>query len=326
MRHARSTDVATTIVQTRAVGDAIIAIEGLRKSYGKLVAVKQVDLQIRQGEVFGILGPNGAGKTTTLEMIEGLRKPDAGGIRVGDVDAVRQPARLKQIIGVQLQSTALFDYLTIVELLQLFASFYDDALSTAGLEDLLQHVNLLEKRASKVKELSGGQQQRLSIALTLVNKPRVVFLDEPTTGLDPKARRNLWDLVRTINGDGRTVVLTTHYMEEAEELCDRVAIMDHGEILALDTPRGLIAGLNMPPLISGLSTRPLPQAQLQDLPGVQDVRLDDDGFEIRTTDPQAAFVALLDLARRLDVEISNLNVRGGNLEDVFISLTGRSLR
>jgi ABC-2 type transport system ATP-binding protein len=315
-----------TAVGTRAASDAVIAIDGLRKSYGKLVAVKQVDLQIGQGEVFGILGPNGAGKTTTLETIEGLRKPDAGSIHVAGVDAVRQPARLKQIIGVQLQSTALFNYLTIFELLQLFASFYDNAMSDAELEELLKQVNLFEKRDNKVRELSGGQQQRLSIALTLVNKPRVVFLDEPTTGLDPQARRNLWDLVRTINADGRTVVLTTHYMEEAEELCDRVAIMDHGEILALDTPRGLIAGLNSPPVISGLSTRPLPRAQLEDLPGMQDVRLDDDGFEVRTDDPQGTLIALLDLARRSGIEISNLNVRTGNLEDVFIALTGRSLR
>jgi ABC-2 type transport system ATP-binding protein len=306
--------------------DAVIRIAGLRKRYGQVEAVKGLDLEIRRGEVFGILGPNGAGKTTTLEMIEGLRKPDAGSISVGEVDAVRQPARLKEIVGVQLQSTALFNYLTNFEILQLFASFYQNGISDGELEELLAKVNLSEKRKNKVQELSGGQQQRLSIALTLVNKPQVVFLDEPTTGLDPQARRNLWDLVRQINGEGKTVVLTTHYMEEAEVLCDRIAIMDHGEILALDTPRGLIAGLNMPPMISGTTARPLPLDRLQALPGVQDVRVDDEGFEIRSTEPQDALVALLNLAAAMGGEISNLGVRGGNLEDVFLNLTGRSLR
>ena len=316
--------MATTTYQE--TGQAVIAIAGLRKSYGKVLAVKQVDLEIRRGEVFGILGPNGAGKTTTLEMIEGLRKPDAGTITVSGVDAVRQPARLKEIIGVQLQSTALFTYLTNFEILQLFASFYEHGMSDKELEDLLAQVNLSEKRDNRVEELSGGQQQRLSIALTLVNRPQVVFLDEPTTGLDPQARRNLWDLVRQIHARGQTVVLTTHYMEEAETLCDRVAIMDHGELLALDTPRGLIASLRTPPVISGTTVRPLPLDALRSLPRVQDVRLDDDGFELRTTDPQDALVRLLNLATSQDLEISNLNVRTGNLEDVFINLTGRSLR
>jgi ABC-2 type transport system ATP-binding protein len=242
------------------------------------------------------------------------------------VDAVRQPDRLKEIIGVQLQSTALFTYLTNFEILQLFASFYEHGMSDAELDELLAKVNLGEKKRSRVQELSGGQQQRLSIALTLVNKPQVVFLDEPTTGLDPQARRNLWDLVRQINAEGRTVVLTTHYMEEAETLCDRIAIMDHGEILALDSPRGLIASLNMPPVISGLTARPLPIDRLRALPGVQDVQLDDEGFQIRTTDPQDALVALFDLAEATGGEIANLGLRGGNLEDVFLNLTGRSLR
>jgi ABC-2 type transport system ATP-binding protein len=304
----------------------VIAIAGLRKAYGKITAVKHVDLEIRQGEVFGILGPNGAGKTTTLEMIEGLRKPDAGTIVVDGIDAVRQPAQLKEIIGVQLQSTALFTYLTNFELLKLFASFYRHGMTDQELDTLLAQVNLSEKKHSKVQELSGGQQQRLSIALTMVNKPRVIFLDEPTTGLDPQARRNLWDLVRDINAAGRTVVLTTHYMEEAETLCDRIAIMDHGEVLALDTPRGLIAGLNLPPMISGSTARPLALERVQALPGVQEARLDDDGFEIRTADPQATLLALLAMAADQGLELNNLQVRSGNLEDVFIHLTGRSLR
>jgi ABC-2 type transport system ATP-binding protein len=315
-----------TATTERTTDQAVIAIAGLRKEYGKIVAVKHVDLEIRHGEVFGILGPNGAGKTTTLEMIEGLRKPDAGTIMVDGIDAVRQPARLKEIIGVQLQSTALFTYLTNFEILKLFATFYQSGMTDQELDALLAQVNLTEKKHSKVQELSGGQQQRLSIALTMVNKPRVVFLDEPTTGLDPQARRNLWDLVRDINADGRTVVLTTHYMEEAETLCDRIAIMDHGEVLAMDTPRGLIAGLNLPPMISGSTARPLPLERVQGLPGVQEARLDDEGFEIRTGDPPATLLALLAMAADQGLELNNLQVRSGNLEDVFINLTGRSLR
>ncbi len=317
---------AQTPVSERMNSAVVIAIQGLRKSYGKLVAVKHLDLEIARGEVFGILGPNGAGKTTTLEMVEGLRKPDAGSIMVAGIDAVRQPQRLKEIIGVQLQSTALFNYLTNFEILQLFASFYARGMSDRELDDLLMQVNLSEKRNNRVEELSGGQQQRLSIALTLVNKPEVVFLDEPTTGLDPQARHNLWDLVQEINRQGRTVVLTTHYMEEAETLCHRIAIMDHGEILALDTPRGLIAGLHLPPTISGATDRPLPRARVQQVPGVQDLRLDDGHFEVRTTAPQETLVALMALATELGAQISDLNVHGANLEDVFISLTGRSLR
>ncbi|MGH2391149.1 MAG: ABC transporter ATP-binding protein [Chloroflexota bacterium] len=315
-----------TIAAPTRNGQAVIAVQGLRKTYGKLTAVKNVDLEIGRGEVFGILGPNGAGKTTTLEMIEGLRKPDSGTIQVDGIDAVRQTAKLKQIIGIQLQSTALFTHLTNFELLQLFAGFYDHGMNDRELDQLLAQVNLTEKRNSRVQELSGGQQQRLSIALTLVNKPRVVFLDEPTTGLDPQARRNLWDLVRGINAQGQTVVLTTHYMEEAEILCDRIAIMDHGEVLALASPRELIAQLNSPPVISGLTNTPLPLERLQYLPAVQDVRLDDEGFELHTTDTADTLVPLLALAASLNLEIRNLNVRQGNLEDVFISLTGRSLR
>jgi ABC-2 type transport system ATP-binding protein len=315
-----------TSATTVETGQAVIAISGLHKTYGKLTAVNHVDLEIQRGEVFGILGPNGAGKTTTLEMIEGLRKPDSGSINVSGIDAVRQPAQLKEIIGVQLQSTALFTHLKNFEIMQLFSSFYAHGMADAELEDLLATVNLTEKRNSYVHELSGGQQQRLSVALTLVNKPQVIFLDEPTTGLDPQARRNLWDLVRQINGQGQTVVLTTHYMEEAETLCDRVAIMDHGEILALDTPRGLIAGLDLRPVISGSTARPLPLHRIEALAGVVDARLDDDGFEIHTDNPQEALGGLLRIATELGLELSNLQVRGGNLEDVFIHLTGRKLR
>ena len=223
----------------------VIEARGLVKRYGGAVAVDGVDLVVAEGEIFGILGPNGAGKTTTLEMVEGLRAPDAGTIRVAGFDAVADPASVRRVIGVQLQTTALFDYLSAAELISLFGGLYGAPTPPARADELLALVGLTEKRASRVDQLSGGQQQRLSIALALVNRPRVVFLDEPTTGLDPQARRALWATVRGVRDGGATVVLTTHYMEEAETLCDRIAIMDRGRVIALDTPAALIRNLGM---------------------------------------------------------------------------------
>lgn len=220
---------------------AFIAVENLFKRYGKLEAVKGVSFEVNENEVFGILGPNGAGKTTTLEMIEGLQKIDDGTVRIGNVQVNKSPESVKEIIGVQLQSSEYFDNLNLEEILELFGKFYRRRIEG---EDLLEKVQLSHKRKSKVKELSGGQKQRLSIASALVNDPNVIFLDEPTTGLDPQARRHLWEVIREIRDqDKKTVVLTTHYMEEAEELCDRIAIMDEGEIVALDTPENLINDL-----------------------------------------------------------------------------------
>src|SRR5579875_441303 len=226
-----------------------IAVQGLVKRYGDFTAVNGVSLSVRPDEIFGILGPNGAGKTTTLEMIEGLRPPDAGTVQVAGIDATKNAKAVKRLIGVQLQSTALFDFLTAYELIELFAALYSTDTSKAKVERLIAAVSLQEKAGSRVNELSGGQQQRLSIALALANEPQIVFLDEPTTGLDPQARHNLWDVIKMIRDSGVTVVLTTHYMEEAETLCDRVAVMDHGQIIACDTPRNLIDSLNAPTTI-----------------------------------------------------------------------------
>lgn len=218
----------------------ILVVEGLTKTYGNKTTVKGVSFEVKTGEVFGILGPNGAGKTTTLEMIETLREIDGGTAIVDGIDVTKQPKRVRKIIGVQTQSSAFYDKVSLREQLRLFASIYK---VDTDLDKLLADVDLEDKAKEYPEKLSGGQKQRFSIASALVNKPKVLFLDEPTTGLDPQARRNLWDLVKKIKARGITVVLTTHYMEEAQLLCDRVAIMDSGKIIALDTPKALIKSL-----------------------------------------------------------------------------------
>jgi len=309
--------------------EVVIRVKGLRKSYGKVVAVDGLDLSVNRGEVFAILGPNGAGKTTTLEMVEGLRKPDAGEIEVAGYDAVREGEDLKRIIGVQLQSTALFDHLSVEETLRLFADLYGADGSPARIRELLEMGSLTEKARSRVDQLSGGQQHRLSLILALVNGPQVVFLDEPTTGLDPQSRRNVWDLVREIRGEDKTVVLTTHYMEEAEELCDRVAIMDHGRIIVCDTPLALIRSLNMDATVLG-SVEGGPaghlDADLDLLPGVTNEERDGKNLRLRTEDVQATVTGLMGLATKRGLHLGNLSVQNANLEDVFISYTGRGLR
>jgi ABC-2 type transport system ATP-binding protein len=309
--------------------EVVIRIEGLRKRYGEVVAVDGLNLTVNRGEVFGILGPNGAGKTTTLETIEGLRKPDAGEIEVAGYDAVRESEDLKRIIGAQLQSTALFDYLTVRETLKLFADLYGADDSSARIRDLLDVVSLTEKTKSRVENLSGGQQQRLSLALALVNDPKIVFLDEPTTGLDPQTRRNLWGLVRHIRSEDKTVVLTTHYMEEAEQLCDRVAIMDRGRLLICDSPMALVRSLNMDAtILASIDTDPGEHldADLSLLPGVTGKERNGEELLLWTEDAQATTTALLRLAAERGMQLKNLTVRSANLEDVFTSYTGRGLR
>ena len=218
----------------------IIKVSGLTKRYGNKTTVKGISFSVKEGEVFGILGPNGAGKTTTLEMIEALRPVDGGTVVLDGIDVQKDPASVKEIIGIQLQSTAFFDKLTLREQLKMFDGLYGE---TTDPDELLAEVQLTDKAKSYVEKLSGGQRQRFSIAAALINKPRVLFLDEPTTGLDPQARRNLWDLITAIKAKGITVVLTTHYMDEAELLCDRIAIMDNGEIVTIDTPANLVKAL-----------------------------------------------------------------------------------
>jgi ABC-2 type transport system ATP-binding protein len=224
---------------TQTDGFAIV-VEGLRKRYGSLVAVDGISFRVKEREIFGLLGPNGAGKTTTVEILEGLRSADDGRARVGGIDVRRDPQKVKNVIGVQLQSSAFFDGLNLLELLDLFAALYKRTVDAMA---ILKKVDLSEKARAKVSTLSGGQKQRFSIATALVNEPQILFLDEPTTGLDPQARRNLWELAQSIRAEGRTIVLTTHYMDEAQTLCDRVAIMDHGKILAMEPPDALIQRL-----------------------------------------------------------------------------------
>src|SRR6476646_2864648 len=264
---------------------AAIEVEGLTKRYGSHVAVDGVSFSVKRGEAFGILGPNGAGKTTTLEMIEGLRKPDSGEITVLGESVWPDPRRIQSRIGVQLQTTSLFDMLTAQELLELFARFYLRADASEQARKAIAQVGLEAKGGDYAKNLSGGQQQRLAIALALVHDPEVVFLDEPTTGLDPQARRNLWDVIRSINQENRTVVLTTHYLDEAETLCDRVAIMDGGRIIALDSPQALIGGLHGRSRVI-FEGDGLGEETLAGLDGVQDVTSADGLYELTSIEPQ----------------------------------------
>jgi ABC-2 type transport system ATP-binding protein len=312
-----------------AVADPVIEVRGLLKRYGETVAVAWIDLAVRPGEIFGILGPNGAGKTTTLELIEGLRPPDGGTIRVAGLDPTTQNAAVHRLIGVQLQTTALFDYLTVAELIALFAGLYDVDRSPGRVRELLQTVGLEEKQKAPVDQLSGGQRQRLAIALALVNRPKIAFLDEPTTGLDPAARRALWATLRAIRDAGTTIVLTTHYMEEAETLCDRVAIMDRGRIVALDSPATLIRKLGTAATIRAtVATGDLPLGRLAALPGVVTAEGETiDGrpaLRLTTTDAHETLIALLELAARYTVTLADLSSARPSLEDVFLSLAGHT--
>ncbi|HDS29241.1 MAG TPA: ABC transporter ATP-binding protein [Candidatus Acetothermia bacterium] len=295
----------------------------LAKRYGSVVAVDHVSLSVEPGEVFGILGPNGAGKTTLVEMIEGLRRPDHGEIHIQGLDARTQRREILEIIGVQLQSTSLYDRIRVREALLLFAGYYR---SPVPVEGLLQTFSLEEKQRAYVHQLSGGQKQRLALALALVNDPKLVFLDEPTTGLDPQARRSMWEAILSLRDEGRTVVLTTHFMEEAETLCRRVAIMDHGKMIALDTPDALIADAG---LESAVEVAVLKESLHQAIDSASwPARMERVGEKLvfHTTEPSRILSELTQLAAAEGVSLDELTVRKATLEDVFLSLTGRQLR
>ena len=302
----------------------IITVESLSKRFGDLVAVDGISFGVKQGEIFGILGPNGAGKTTTLECIEGLLSPTSGRTTVFGIDSQKDPRKLKERIGVQLQASAYFDYLTLTEILDLFGRFYRRSVAP---DKLLLRVELEDKANTTVEKLSGGQKQRFTIAATLVNEPEVVFLDEPTTGLDPQARHNLWDFIQSINRDGRTVVLTTHYMEEAEFLCHRVAIMDNGRIVALDTPANLVKALPIPYEVRVVTENGHNPEAMCSLTAVSGIVYEDGGaVRLRSTDSVETIKALIDWASSSGAQLTHLEVIPANLEDVFLSLTGRGLR
>jgi ABC-2 type transport system ATP-binding protein len=311
------------VTTSTTAADPVIRVSGLHKAYGETRAVDGVSFEVPAGTVFGLLGPNGAGKTTTVEVLEGLRTPDAGEVHVLGIDAIHHPDDLKTRIGVSLQTAALYPKLTVVEVLDLFRSFYPHGRSTG---DLISLMGLEEKTGTRTQDLSGGQRQRLSVALALVNDPELVFLDEPTTGMDPAARRALWDVVLGLRAEGRTVLLTTHYMEEAEILCDRLAIMDHGRILEEGTVGELISRRFRERAVRFDAIEGLADERLAAMAGVRSVKHEDGEVLLYTRDVPATIGAVLAASDALGVDPANLGVRRATLEDVFLDLTGRALR
>lgn len=306
-----------------------LEVTALRKAYGDVVAVNGLDLTVPTGQCFGLLGPNGAGKTTTIEICIGLNGADSGEVKVLGRTWAQDASWLRTQLGIQLQETQLTEKLSVTETLTLFRSFYTTGRSV---DEVIELVQLGEKRSARVGGLSGGQKQRLALACALVGDPALLFLDEPTTGLDPQSRRQLWTLVEGLKADGRTILLTTHYMDEAERLCDQIAIVDHGTVIARGTPRELIASLGAEHVIrlGGLqSVNGAVAPTLDELLGMPQVtggRATDDGFELRVESVQGALPALLAGAESRGVSWSELSTHSATLEDVFVALTGRALR
>ncbi len=321
----QATPVASQKSDTRLNTKTVIEVEGLRKTYGSTTAVDGISFTVGQGEIFGMLGPNGAGKSTTVEMVEGLRKADGGRISVLGADVNKDGFGIREKIGVQLQIPSLLPLLNVAEILEVFGKAYRHAVPA---NRLIEQLSLQESRKVLVKHLSGGQQQRLSVALAMVNDPDVLFLDEPTTGLDPQARHNLWNVIEDMRNRGKTVFLTTHYMEEAERLCDRVAIMDHGKIIALDTPANLIGSYFKESAIQFHLEPAPPKEVMQAFEGVADVTHDNGETVIYSSDVPATMSALFEYARDngLTGKLKNVFVRQATLEDVFLKITGRSIR
>ncbi len=304
-----------------------ISAENLSKTYGQTKAVDGITIEVRHGEIFGLLGPNGAGKSTTIEMIEGLRTPDSGRISVLGLRQPEDAVAIKTRIGIQLQTTALYPRLTVTELLDLFHQFYRGR-KTLSTEELINMVDLGEKRHTRSKELSGGQKQRLSVALALVNDPDIVFFDEPTTGLDPQARRQLWDVLQSLRHQGKTLMLTTHYMEEAEKLCDRVAIVDHGHVIETGSPNELIHRYFKDIAIEFLDPDHRGADAYRNIPGVTHASSEDGHVALYSSDVPKTMAALLDAgpSGTGGSSLNDLNVRSATLEDVFLKITGRALR
>ncbi len=303
----------------------VIEVEHLVKSYGPIKAVDDISFQVMPGEAFGMLGPNGAGKTTTVEIIEGLRPADSGRVSVLGLDVAKVPVKIKQKIGIQLQAPSLLPLVTVQEILELFSGFYERSLPV---DDVLELLALKDSRKVLVKNLSGGQQQRLSVAMALINDPEIAFLDEPTTGLDPQARRSLWSVIEDMRSKGKTVFLTTHYMEEAERLCDRVAIIDYGKIIALDSPQELIRSHFRESAIQFELEPAPPEVVLQTFPGATQVMVSGNEVIVYSENIPVTMSAILKYAEKADLteQLKDLYVREATLEDVFLKLTGRKIR
>jgi ABC-2 type transport system ATP-binding protein len=303
-----------------------LLVQDLRKYYGDVRAVDGLDLDVSSGECFGLLGPNGAGKTTTIEICEGLTSPDSGRVEILGLRWDREEKQLRERLGIQLQETQLADKLTVAEVVRLFRSFYERGRTV---DEVIRLVQLDEKRDGRVGKLSGGQKQRLALACAIVGDPDLLFLDEPTTGLDPQSRRQLWDLITDFKAHGRTILLTTHYMDEAEILCDRVAIVDHGKVIALGTPRDLIRSLGAEHVVDfalGGDAPPLEEGALGSIAGVRAARLRAGGYELNVGELHRTVPALLGFLAERRLELAQLTTHSATLEDVFVSLTGRQLR
>ena len=315
-------------MDANAIGGGGLAIEarGLVQAYGDVVAVDGLDLSVARGTCLGLLGPNGAGKTTTIEILEGLKSPDAGEVRILGQDWCKNGAAIRAVIGVQLQETQLTDKMTVLELVRLFRSFYPDGRTT---EEVLELVGLTEKRDARHEHLSGGQRQRLALGCALVNWPFILFLDEPTTGLDPQARRRVWEIVEDFKANGGTVLLTTHYMDEAERLADQLVIIDHGKIIAEGTPRALVASLGAVGVVEFTLADievSIDTDRLETLPGVQSLRRSADRYSLGVGAVHSALPAVLAFLEDENAVLSDLTTHRANLEDVFVNLTGRHLR
>jgi ABC-2 type transport system ATP-binding protein len=307
---------------------SVLEVTNLQKSFGNIRAVQDISFSVREGEVFTIIGPNGAGKTTTLEMIEGLVPPDQGNIHFGELNWNRDAISIKKMIGVQPQSSAMFDLLTPEENLNLFATFYNHSRPT---EEILQLINLTDHRNNHVKKLSGGQRQRLAIGLAMISDPDIIFLDEPTTGLDPQARRNIWDIILEWKNLGKTTILTTHYMEEAEKLSDRVCIIDQGLIVAVDTPSALIEQLTKEreiqlSFLDGEKAAIEGELFLKTNASVSDTVREDTILTIRTDHPEDTLYDLFKFTKENEYKVEQISIREKSLEDVFISFTGKEWR
>ncbi|MCS7289741.1 MAG: ABC transporter ATP-binding protein [Roseiflexus sp.] len=308
------------------MSELAIDVRNVRMHYGtgqrRIEALKGVSLDVRRGEIFGLLGPNGAGKTTLLSCIEGLYRPDTGAIFVAGIDVLRDPQHARRKLGIQLQSTALIDGLTALELIEVYAALYEVYLSRSQILDLLERFGLIDQAHRRAKQMSGGQRQRLALAIALSTDPEIVLLDEPTGALDPAARREVWRMIRALKDQGRTIVITTHSIDEAEALCGRVAIIDEGRIVACDSPHRLIAA-NVQPVLK--ATVELPLEALPSLPGATQMRYVGEHLEIETVSPEATLQALYAAAQQHGRLVRDIAVRQPNLEDVYLKLTGRRL-